>query len=164
MAWHKMDHWYEEEEEVFVHPRDPYKRVDAIPSARHVQVVINGEIVADTHRPTLLFETDLPTRYYLPQAEAREALLNALPPNLYPRLESELPALIEVWRDGDTLQVHLTNYAHEPQRVRVLLETPLSGRCFSPDGEEEVRCEGAEIRVSLDIYKILILTGAAGKP
>ena len=100
--------------------------------------------------------------YYLPQVEAREALLNALPPNLYPRLESELPTLIEVWRDGDTLQVHLTNYAHEPQTVRVLLETPLSFRCISPDGEEEVRCEGAEIAVSLDIYNILLLMDAAG--
>ncbi len=74
-AWHKLDHWYEEEEEVFVHPRDPYKRVDAIPSSRHVQVVINGETVADTHQPTLLFETDLPTRYYIPQEDVRMELL-----------------------------------------------------------------------------------------
>jgi uncharacterized protein (DUF427 family) len=74
-AWHKLDHWYEEEEEVFVHPRDPYKRVDAIPSSRHVQVVINGETVADTRQPTLLFETDLPTRYYLPREDVRLELL-----------------------------------------------------------------------------------------
>lgn len=76
-AWHKMDHWYEEEEEVFVHPRDPYKRVDAIPSSRHVRVVIDGETVADTRRPTLLFETNLPTRYYLPPEDVRMELLTA---------------------------------------------------------------------------------------
>jgi uncharacterized protein (DUF427 family) len=74
-AWHKMDHWYEEEEEVFVHPRDPYKRVDTMPSSRQVQVVINGETVAETRRPTLLFETGLPTRYYLPPEDVRMELL-----------------------------------------------------------------------------------------
>jgi uncharacterized protein (DUF427 family) len=73
--WHKMEAWYEEEEEVFVHPRDPYKRVDAMPSSRHVRVVINGETVADTHRPTLLFETGLPTRYYIPAEDVRMTLL-----------------------------------------------------------------------------------------
>jgi uncharacterized protein (DUF427 family) len=76
-AWHKMDHWYEEEEEVYVHPRDPYKRVDAIPSSRHVRVVINGQTVADTRRPTLLFETALPTRYYIPRDDVRMDLLEA---------------------------------------------------------------------------------------
>lgn len=76
-VWHKMDHWYEEEEEVFVHPRDPHKRVDAIPSLRHVRVVIDGQTVADTHRPTLLFETGLPTRYYIPPEDVRTDLLEA---------------------------------------------------------------------------------------
>lgn len=74
-TWHKMDHWYEEEEEVFVHPRDPYKRVDSMPSSRHVRVVINGETVAETRRPTLLFETGLPTRYYIPPEDVRMELL-----------------------------------------------------------------------------------------
>lgn len=71
-----MDHWYEEEEEeVFVHPRDPYKRVDAILSSRHVRVVVNGVTVAETRRPTLLFETGLPTRYYIPPEDVRMELL-----------------------------------------------------------------------------------------
>jgi uncharacterized protein (DUF427 family) len=74
-SWHKMDHWYEEEEEVFVHPRDPYKRIDTMPSSRHVRVVVNGETIADTHRPSLLFETGLPTRYYIPQEDVRMELL-----------------------------------------------------------------------------------------
>ncbi len=62
-----LDHWYEEEEEIFIHPRDPHKRVDAIPSSRHVRVEIHGTVVADTHRPVLVFETGLPTRYYIPR-------------------------------------------------------------------------------------------------
>jgi uncharacterized protein (DUF427 family) len=69
--WRKMDHWYEEEEEVFVHPRDPYHRVDSIQSSRHVKVVIDGITVAESNRPVLLFETGLPTRYYFPQEDVR---------------------------------------------------------------------------------------------
>ncbi|ROP55424.1 DUF427 domain-containing protein [Streptomyces sp. PanSC9] len=66
-----LDHWYEEEEEIFVHPRDPYKRVDALPSSRHVRIEIGGTVVADTGRPVLLFETGLPTRYYIPREDVR---------------------------------------------------------------------------------------------
>ncbi|GGU97795.1 hypothetical protein GCM10010260_37230 [Streptomyces filipinensis] len=66
-----LDHWYEEEEEIFVHPRDPHRRADAIPSSRHVVVEIGGRVVADTRRPVLLFETGLPTRYYLPPEDVR---------------------------------------------------------------------------------------------
>ncbi len=74
-AWDQMDAWYEEEEEIFCHARDPYKRVDTIPSSRHVRVVVAGETVAETRRPTLLFETSLPTRYYLPPQDVRTDLL-----------------------------------------------------------------------------------------
>ncbi|GAA2522954.1 DUF427 domain-containing protein [Streptomyces levis] len=66
-----LDHWYEEEEEIFIHPRDPHKRVDALPSSRHVRVEIEGRVVADTRAPVLLFETSLPTRYYLPREDVR---------------------------------------------------------------------------------------------
>lgn len=64
--WGKMDHFYEEIEEIFVHPRDPYHRVDTVPSKRHVRVEVDGVTVAESQRPYLLFETSLPTRYYLP--------------------------------------------------------------------------------------------------
>ncbi len=70
-----LDHWYEEDEEIFVHPRDPHKRVDALPSTRHVQVEIEGTTVADTHTPVLLFETHLPVRYYFPRDDVRLDLL-----------------------------------------------------------------------------------------
>jgi len=61
-----VEHWYEEEEEVFVHPRNPHKRVDPLPSSRHVVVSIGERTLADTERPVLLFETGLPIRYYIP--------------------------------------------------------------------------------------------------
>jgi uncharacterized protein (DUF427 family) len=70
-----VDHWYEEEEEVFIHPRDPYKRVDPLPSSRHVQVAVGGQVVADTTRPILLFETRLPIRYYIPPEDVNFSLL-----------------------------------------------------------------------------------------
>ncbi len=73
--WSAMDAWFEEDEEIFVHPRDPYTRVDVLPSSRHVRVLVNGEVVADSHRPWLLFETNLPTRYYLPKVDVRMDLL-----------------------------------------------------------------------------------------
>jgi len=73
--WDKMDAWYEEDDEVFVHPRDPYKRVDVLQSSRHVRVVVSGQTVAETHRPTLLFETGLPTRYYIPRLDVRLDLM-----------------------------------------------------------------------------------------
>ena len=73
--WDRVDHWYEEDEEIFVHPRDPYKRVDAVASAREVRVVVGGETVAETRRARFLFETRLPTRYYIPPGDVRMDLL-----------------------------------------------------------------------------------------
>ena len=73
--WDQMDAWFEEDEEVFVHPRDPYTRVDSVHSSRHVRVVINDVILGDTRRPILLFETGLPTRYYIPKLDVRMDLL-----------------------------------------------------------------------------------------
>jgi uncharacterized protein (DUF427 family) len=73
--WSQLDAWFEEDEEVFVHARDPYKRVDVCHGSRHVRVVVGGETVAETRRPRLLFETGLPTRYYIPKADVRMDLL-----------------------------------------------------------------------------------------
>jgi uncharacterized protein (DUF427 family) len=73
--WRKIDAWYEEDDEVFVHPRDPYHRVDVMNSSRHVKVVVGGQIVAETNRPRLLFETSLRTRYYIPKIDVRMDLL-----------------------------------------------------------------------------------------
>jgi len=74
-AWDKIDSWFEEAEEIFRHPRDPYKRVDCIPSTRHVKVILGGETVAETDHPVLLFETGLRTRYYIPKIDVRMDLL-----------------------------------------------------------------------------------------
>lgn len=75
LRWRAMDAWYEEDQEVFVHPHDPHHRIDIRQSTRHVVVEVDGERVAQSRRPTLLFETGLPVRYYLPQTDVRLDLL-----------------------------------------------------------------------------------------
>ncbi|SEP04343.1 DUF427 domain-containing protein [Amycolatopsis saalfeldensis] len=67
--WAALDSWFEEDEEVFVHPRNPYTRVDALRSTRHVRVALEGVTLAESSSPVLLFETGLPTRYYFNRTE-----------------------------------------------------------------------------------------------
>jgi uncharacterized protein (DUF427 family) len=73
--WDRVDAWYEEDEEVFVHARDPHVRIDILDSSRPVRVTLGGETVAETTRARFLFETGLPTRYYIPAADVRMNLL-----------------------------------------------------------------------------------------
>jgi uncharacterized protein (DUF427 family) len=74
-TWQGRLQWLEEDERLFAHARDPHKRVDVAPSSRHVQVHVDGVQVADSSRPLLLFETSLPTRFYLPADDVRMDLL-----------------------------------------------------------------------------------------
>ncbi len=74
-AWDGRVQWFEEAMEVFVHAKDTSKRVDVLPSERHVRVEIAGELVAESRRPHALFETTLPTRWYLPADDVRMELL-----------------------------------------------------------------------------------------
>jgi uncharacterized protein (DUF427 family) len=73
--WDAVDAWFEEEEELFGHPRDPYHRIDVRESSRHVHVRVGGELVAEARRPFVLFETGLPARYYLRPEDVRLDLL-----------------------------------------------------------------------------------------
>jgi uncharacterized protein (DUF427 family) len=70
------DSWFEEDMEIFVHPKDPYKRVDVLPCTRLIEVKIDGELVASSSASALLFETTLPTRYYLPVTSVDPQLLS----------------------------------------------------------------------------------------
>ena len=63
--WVALDAWYEEDEQVFVHPRSPYSRVDALRSNRLVHIELDGIVLAESSSPVMVFETGLPTRYYL---------------------------------------------------------------------------------------------------
>jgi uncharacterized protein (DUF427 family) len=74
--WDRVDRWLEEDEEILVHPRDPYHRIDVLPSSRHVRISLEGELLAESTRPIALFESNLPSRWYLP----REDVLAELEP------------------------------------------------------------------------------------
>lgn len=67
--WGKMDAWFEEDDQVFVHLKDPYHRIDVLNSSRHIRVVAGGKTVADTKQAALLYETGFPTRYYIPKSD-----------------------------------------------------------------------------------------------
>jgi uncharacterized protein (DUF427 family) len=77
LDWASMDAWYEEDERVYVHPRDPYKRVDVLPTSRNVRIEIDGAIIAESNAARILFETGLPPRYYLPATDVDPTLLRA---------------------------------------------------------------------------------------
>ena len=69
--WSALDTWFEEDEVVIVHPRSPYVRIDTLGSSREVRVDLRGTTIAHSRRAVFLFETGLPTRYYLPQTDVR---------------------------------------------------------------------------------------------
>ena len=75
VAWGGVDAWLEEDEEIVVHPHDPYHRIDVVDTSRRVVVRVTGERVADTMGARILFETALPPRYYLPREERPEVEL-----------------------------------------------------------------------------------------
>ena len=77
--WGAMDRWLEEDEEVHIHVRDPYHRVDVLPSSRHVRISLDGELLAESARPLVLFETGLPPRWYLQLSEVRTDRLEPCP-------------------------------------------------------------------------------------
>jgi uncharacterized protein (DUF427 family) len=70
-----FDTWLEEDEINLTHPRDPFHRVDVLASSRRVRIELGGELLAESSRPVLLFETMLPTRYYLPREDVRIEML-----------------------------------------------------------------------------------------
>jgi len=75
VPWDRVDAWYEEEERVFVHPRDPFHRVDTFLTSRRVRVEGLDGAIAESTRTKALHETGLPPRYYFPRADVRLDLL-----------------------------------------------------------------------------------------
>ncbi|MGH2970291.1 MAG: DUF427 domain-containing protein [Solirubrobacteraceae bacterium] len=92
--WDDLDAWFEEDEELIAHAIDPYHRVDVRPTSRHVVVAANGLLLADTTRAHALFESGLPTRWYLP----REDVLVDLEPSEL-RTECAYKGVASYWKD-----------------------------------------------------------------
>ena len=71
VEWDAVDAWFEEDERVLVHPRDPYHRIDTFSTSRRLEVAVNGAQMAESTRTLALHETGLPVRYYFPRADVR---------------------------------------------------------------------------------------------
>ena len=67
--WDALDEWFAEAEQLFGHPKDPYSRIDVCRTTRHVRVLLDGEVLADSRRARVLYEAALPPRWYLPAAD-----------------------------------------------------------------------------------------------
>src|SRR5918996_1236346 len=81
--WDALDEWLEEDEPVYTHPRDPYTRIDILNSSRHIEIVVDGVKVAETHKPTILYETGLPPRFYMPLTDVDTELLTPTDAHTY---------------------------------------------------------------------------------
>lgn len=127
---------YEEDEEVFVHPRDPYTRIDVLQSSRRVRVVVAGTVVAESARSRMLLESGLPVRWYLPREDVRTELLE--PSGTTTRCPYKRIARYWCLRVGDRYEQDLVwSYpepSHDAAAVRGLL-------CF-PQDRVELQVEG----------------------
>ena len=137
--WDRLDHWYEEDEEVFVHARTPYVRVDILPSSRPVQVTLGGVEVARSTRAHFLFETGLPVRYYLPREDVRMDLLTPSERRTqcpYKGTASYYSAEIDGTRYDDIVWTY-TDPVAESERIRGLL-------CFFNEKVDALHVDGVE--------------------
>jgi uncharacterized protein (DUF427 family) len=139
-SWEQLD-WYEEEEQVFVHARDTTKRVDVLTGSRHVRIELDGVLLAESTRPMLLFETTLPTRYYLPPEDVRRELLE--PTATLTRCPYKGTARFWSARVGDRLEPDLAWSYPEPirenPRIRGLIAFFDERVDLSVDGELQPR-------------------------
>lgn len=135
--WRGMDAWFEEDEQVFTHPRDPYVRLETLQSSRHVRVVTAGEVVAETRRPVLLLETGLPTRYYMPKTDARMDLL--VPSDSHTACPYKGEASYFSLKVGDTLVEDAVWYYPFPDAEVSKIQGLL---CFYPEKADEFVVDG----------------------
>ena len=133
----KMDAWYQEDDRVYAHPRDPYHRFDIHHSSRHIVVRHKGQVIAESRRPAMLFETGLPVRYYLPPEDVHTDLLE------------ESTTVSECPYKGDGQHWHLSVAGDRIEDAAWSLPQPLGEAekitgyiCFYPD-KLETEVDGA---------------------
>lgn len=134
--WDRMDAWYEEEERVHGHPRDPYHRIDVLDTRRRVRVLAAGQVIAETERPRVLFESSLPPRFYVPPADVRTRYLE--PSDTTTRCAYKGLASYHSLRAGETLVKDAAwTYLHPaPEAARIA-----GYFCFYPE-RVEVEVDG----------------------
>lgn len=135
--WDAMDAWYEEDVHVLGGVRNPYHRVDAIWSTRHVTVGLAGEVMAESHTPCLVFETGLPARYYLPRSDVRMDLLSPSQTRSvcqYKGVASYLFATVTGETHADVAWTYETPLAEQPKLARLV--------CFYPERVDAIEVDG----------------------
>lgn len=141
LDWAAFDAWLEEDEQVWAHPRDPFDRIDCLRSSRHVTLAHAGVSLADSRRPTLLFETHLPPRYYLPREDLAFDLFEPSPTRTWCAYKGEA----SYWsvRIGDELVPDLAWSYEDPLNdaapVRGLVALFTERLDVTVDGEPQVR-------------------------
>jgi hypothetical protein len=108
------DAWFEEDQQIYDHPKNPYTRIDILPSSRKIEVKLGGVTIAESSNPSFLFETGLRTRFYLPKTSvslipilvsnfgAAEVDGNRLNGNTFPRAKRRVNAPTKVWHSTTT--------------------------------------------------------------
>lgn len=81
--WDAMDAWFDEDEETRGHARDPYTRIDVRRTSRPVELLIHGDVIAETRRALVLSEGHLPNRFYIPREDVPAELLEVSPTHTY---------------------------------------------------------------------------------
>lgn len=141
LDWAAFDAWYEEEERVWAHPRDPFDRIDCLCSSRHITLAHAGVTLADSRRPTLLFETYLPPRYYLPREDLAFDLFQPSPTRTWCAYKGEA----SYWsvRVGDELVPDLAwsyeNPLNDAAPVRGMVSLFTERLDLTLDGEPQIR-------------------------
>ena len=138
-----MDAWFEEDQEVFVHPTDPHVRIDIRDSKRAVRVAVGEVTIAETIRARFLFETGLPIRYYMPRDDVRMDLLFASETQTHCPYKGE--AQYFSLRIGDRVVSDVAwTYAHAR-----LESAAISGYvCFDPERVDELAVTGRSFEKS----------------
>lgn len=140
--WQDMEAWFEEDERVHTHPRDPYVRLETLHSSRHVRVVVAGEVVAETRRPVLLFETGLPTRYYMPRTDARIEFL--VPSDSHTSCPYKGEASYFSLKVGDAFVEDAVWYYPFPDSEVSKIQSLI---CFYPEKVDEFWVDGARVKI-----------------
>jgi len=148
-AWHAVDSWFEEDDEILGHAPDPYHRIDVRQSSREVLVRVDGIVVARSTAARLLFETGLPTRYYLPRKDVDPSVLE--PSDTHTRCAYKGVASYHSLRIRDEVRADLVWFYPEPEREAEAVRDLL---CFFHERSGvQVEVDGRPVQAGRSIWE-----------
>ena len=118
-------------------------------SSKFARSVLDGFNMVKIVTQTALFD--------LPKSPDQSVLLKALPQGIFPNVAVPEPVLIETWKRAGRTQVHLVNYASQPQSVAVRFGEPVRADVITPGTDEILTLEGETLHFDLDIYAVILI-------